>query len=216
MAMGLYNKTLNGGDPMLQSIDICLDEQQPETRLVRFESCRNIFLGTTSNDERNVLYTKVTFNADDFEGRINRKKITLTFIDVDMYERNKDSVLDFSHVFIVAKSVTWRFVRSLKDEVRDRLIMFSMDKYLVIPLNFDGYRFEPYGIEFDGVTYSRSRKPKISIHDLEIIDLIYFGKIIPKMENQIRLYSVLGNLDIKMSDIERAISANTSEKHSIL
>ena len=214
--MGLYNKTLNGGDPMLQSIDICLDEQQPETRLVRFESCRNIFWGTTSNDERNVLYTKVTFNADDFEGRINRKKITLTFIDVDMYERNKDSVLDFSHVFIVAKSVTWRFVRSLKDEVRDRFIMFSMDKYLVIPLNFDGYRFKPYGIEFDGVTYSRSRKPKISIHDLEIIDLIYFGKIIPKMENQTRLYSVLGNLDIKMSDIERAISANTSEKHSIL
>lgn len=214
--MGLYNKTLNGGDPMLQSIDICLDEQQPETRLVRFESCRNIFLGTTSNDERNVLYTKVTFNADDFEGRINRKKITLTFIDVDMYERNKDSVLDFSHVFIVAKSVTWRFVRSLKDEVRDRFIMFSMDKYLVIPINFDGYRFKPYGIEFDGVTYSRSRKPKISIHDLEIIALIYFGKIIPKMENQIRLYSVLGNLDIKMSDIERAISANTSEKHSIL
>lgn len=201
---------------MLQSIDICLDEQQPETRLVRFESCRNIFLGTTSNDERNVLYTKVTFNADDFEGRINRKKITLTFIDVDMYERNKDSVLDFSHVFIVAKSVTLRFVRSLKDEVRDRFIMFSMDKYLVIPLNFDGYRFKPYGIEFDGVTYSRSRKPKISIHDLEIIDLIYFGKIIPKMENQTRLYSVLGNLDIKMSDIERAISANTSEKHSIL
>lgn len=201
---------------MLQSIDICLDEQQPETRLVRFESCRNIFLGTTSNDERNVLYTKVTFNADDFEGRINRKKITLTFIDVDMYERNKDSVLDFSHVFIVAKSVTLRFVRSLKDEVRDRFIMFSMDKYLVIPINFDGYRFKPYGIEFDGVTYSRSRKPKISIHYLEIIDLIYFGKIIPKMENQIRLYSVLGNLDIKMSDIERAISANTSEKHSIL
>ena len=201
---------------MLQSIDICLDEQQPETRLVRFESCRNIFLGTTSNDERNVLYTKVTFNADDFEGRINRKKITLTFIDVDMYERNKDSVLDFSPVFIVAKSVTWRFVRSLKDEVRDRFIMFSMDKYLVIPLNFDGYRFKQYGIEFDGVTYSRSRKPKISIHDLEIIDLIYFGKIIPKMENQTRLYSVLGNLDIKMSDIERAISANTSEKHSIL
>lgn len=214
--MGLYNKTLNGGDPMLQSIDICLDEQQPETRLVRFESCRNIFLGTTSNDERNVLYTKVTFNADDFEGRINRKKMTLTFIDVDMYEKNKDSVLDFSPVFIVAKGVTWRFVRSLKDEVRDRFIMFSMDKYLVIPLNFDGYRFKPYGIEFDGVTYSRSRKPKISIHDLEIIALIYFGKIIPKMENQTRLYSVLGNLDIKMSDIERAISANTSEKHSIL
>ena len=96
---------------MLQSIDICLDEQQPETRLVRFESCRNIFLGTTSNDERNVLYTKVTFNADDFEGRINRKKMTLTFIDVDMYEKNKDSVLDFSPVFIVAKGVTWRFVR---------------------------------------------------------------------------------------------------------
>ena len=91
-----------------------------------------------------------------------------------------------------------------------------MDKYLVILLNFDGYRFKPYGIEFDGVTYSMSRKPKISIHDLEIIDLIYFGKIIPKMENQIRLYSVLGNLDIKMPDIERAISANTSEKHSIL
>lgn len=214
--MGLYNKILNGGDPMLQSIDICLDEQQPETRLVRFESCRNIFLGTTSNDERNVLYTKVTFNADDFEGRINRKKITLTFIDVDMYEKNKDSVLDFSPVFTVAKGVTWRFVRSLKDEVRDRFIIFSMDKYLVIPLNFDGYRFKPYRIEFDGVTYSRSRKPKISIHDLEIIDLIYFGKIIPKMENQRRLHSVLGNLDIKMPDIERAISANTSEKHSIL
>lgn len=201
---------------MLQSIDICLDEQQPETRLVRFESCRNIFLGTTSNDERNVLYTKVTFNADDFEGRINRKKITLTFIDVDMYEKNKDSVLDFSPVFTVAKGVTWRFVRSLKDEVRDRFIIFSMDKYFVIPLNFDGYRFKPYGIEFDDVAYSRSRKPKISIYDLEIIDLIYFGKIIPKMENQTRLYSVLGNLDIKMPDIERAISANTSEKHSIL
>lgn len=214
--MGLYNKILNGGDPMLQSIDICLDEQQPEARLVRFESCRNIFLGTTSNDERNVLYTKVTFNADDFEGRINRKKITLTFIDVDMYEKNKDSILDFSPVFTVAKGVTWRFVRSLKDEVRDRFIIFSMDKYFVIPLNFDGYRFKPYGIEFDDLTYSRSRKPKISIYDLEIIDLIYFGKIIPKMENQTRLYSVLGNLDIKMPDIERAISANTSEKHSIL
>lgn len=66
------------------------------------------------------------------------------------------------------------------------------------------------------MVYSRSKKPKISTHDLEIVDIVYFGKIIPKMKNQTRLYSVLNNLDIKMPDIERAISANTSEKHSIL
>lgn len=202
---------------MLQSVDNYINEQQPSSRCVRTENCYNTIIGSSDSEEKKTLYTKIFFDCDDFKCKIGRDKVCLTFVNSDMFDKDKSIVRDFAPVFIVADSPGMFFIENLSDMARNTIQSLIYTNYILIPVHINDNKILPYGVS-SGVNKFLTNfiGGKINMRSISGKYLFYYGEVFPwpwSIENIKRVQDAVG-MDILSVD-DRVVDA-TSVKHSIL
>lgn len=202
---------------MLQSVDNYINEQQPSSRCVRAENCYNTIIGSNDLEEKRTLYTKVVFDCDDFNCKITRDKVCLTFVNSEMFDKDKNIIRDFAPVFIVADSPGMFFIENLSDMARNTIQSLIYTNYILIPVHICADNVIPYGVS-SGVNKCLTNfiGGKINMRSISGKYMFYYGEVFQwpwSIENIKRVQDAVG-MDILSVD-DRVVGA-TSVKHSIL
>ena len=163
------------------------------------------------------MYTKIFFDCDDFKCEIGRDKVCLTFVNSDMFDKDKSIVRDFAPVFIVADSPGMFFIENLSDMARNTIQSLIYTNYILIPVHINDNKILPYGVS-SGVNKCLTNfiGGKINMRSISGKYLFYYGEVFPwpwSIENIKRVQDAVG-MDILSVD-DRVVDA-TSVKHSIL
>lgn len=202
---------------MLQSVDNYINEQQPSSRCVRTENCYNTIIGSSDSEEKKTLYTKIVFDCDDFKCKIGRDKVCLTFVNSDMFDKDKSIVMDFAPVFIVADSPGMFFIENLSDMARNTIQSLIYTNYILIPVHINDNKILPYGVSSGICNYlTNSIGGKINMRMIYGKYLFYYGEVFTwswSIEDIKRMQDIVG---VDVISIDERVVDETSVKYSIL